>query len=112
MLEKEAVQAESTVLYHIYQAASLGHECIKDYLSSLKHLTKAPEYLVHPFQLTVLLTISTINFYEERVFEIVRSSISRALHEENKKIDSSWVKEMVSTSIKIDIVFKQIISCR
>jgi Fanconi anemia group I protein len=106
------MEAESTVLYHIHTSASLGHECIKDYLASLKNVLRSPEYIIHPFQLSVLLTISTISHYEEKVFEIVRSCISRTYHEEQKKNNSAWFRDMVPASTKIETVFAQVIIAR
>jgi Fanconi anemia group I protein len=106
---QDIMEAESTVLYHIHTSASLGHECIKDYLASLKNVLRSPEYIIHPFQLSVLLTISTISHYEEKVFEIVRSCISRTYHEEQKKNNSAWFRDMVPASTKIETVFAQVI---
>jgi Fanconi anemia group I protein len=109
---QDIMEAESTVLYHIHTSASLGHECIKDYLASLKNVLRSPEYIIHPFQLSVLLTISTISHYEEKVFEIVRSCISRTYHEEQKKNNSAWFRDMVPASTKIETVFAQVIIAR
>lgn len=110
--DQEVVEVESTVLYHIYQSASLGHESIKDYLSSLKNMLKSPEFVLHPFHLTVLLMISTIQPCEERVMEILKSCIAKNIHEEQKMQESCWFKEMVPVSCKIEDVLLQIIECR
>lgn len=110
-VDEEAVEVESTVLYHIYESASVGHECIKDYLTSLKTMVKSPEFILHPFQFTVLLTLSSISVLEERVMEILRLGISRALQEEHRKIDSCWFRDMVPSTCKIEDVLRQIIDC-
>ncbi|KAF2901837.1 hypothetical protein ILUMI_04348 [Ignelater luminosus] len=109
--DEEAVEVESTVLYHIYESASVGHECIKDYLTSLKNMIKSPEFILHPFQFTVLLTISSISALEERVMEILRLGISRAIQEEHRKIDSCWFRDMVPNTCKIEDILRQIIDC-
>lgn len=106
---QDTIDAESTVLYHIHTAASLGHECIKDYLNSMKNLTKAPEFVLHPFQLMVLFTISTISHYEETVFEIIRPCIVRSYNEEQRRNHSAWFREMVSSVIKPEDIFSQVI---
>ncbi|KAJ8938554.1 hypothetical protein NQ314_011443 [Rhamnusium bicolor] len=85
---QEMIEAESTVLYHIHTAASLGHGCIKDYLTSLKNMLKSPEFVLNSFQLMVLFTISTIPHYEETVFDIVRPCIVRSYNEEQRKLNS------------------------
>lgn len=73
---KEIQETESTVLYHIYQAAQLDHSRLKDFISSLKKVTNAPEYILDPFLMAVLLSVS--NVYEDQVIEILqmRSSSS------------------------------------
>lgn len=109
-ISEDYIQAESTILYHIHQAASLGYETIKDYLNSLKHLTKAPEYILKPFQLTVLLSIGSICFYEETVFDIIRSAISRSINEEARKSSSYWLTETLKRPVNIEEIFSRIIS--
>ncbi|XP_018565780.1 Fanconi anemia group I protein [Anoplophora glabripennis] len=106
---QDTIEAESTVLYHIHAAASLGHECIKEYLSSLKNIVKSPEFVLHPFQLMTLFTISTIPHYEETVFDIVRQSIVRYYNEEQKKLNSCWFRDMVPTMNKLEEVFGQVV---
>lgn len=110
--EQSIQQAESTVLYHIHQAAFLKHESVKDYLNSLKNVIKCPESILHPFQLSVLLSISNISGYEEKCFDLIRSSISNALREEERKTESCWIRETVSNSCQIDTVFNHLIQIR
>ncbi|CAH0559213.1 unnamed protein product [Brassicogethes aeneus] len=106
---QDTIEAESTVLYHIHTSASLGHECIQDYISSLKNLLKSPEYILHPFQLTLLFTIATISHYEDTIFELIRPAIVRCYQEEIKKNNSSWYKEMIPTNFKVEDVFGKVI---
>ncbi|KAK4882809.1 hypothetical protein RN001_006128 [Aquatica leii] len=108
---QDAIEAESTIIFHIHQSASEGIECIKDYLTSLKNLVKSPEFILHPFQFTVLLTISTVPTCEEKVMEILRSSISRAIQEDLKKNDTCWFREMISSTCKIEDIIQQVIEC-
>ncbi|CAG9823300.1 unnamed protein product [Phaedon cochleariae] len=105
----ETIEAESTVLFHIHTAASLGYACIRDYLNSLKNMLRAPEFILHPFQLMMLFTISTITHYEETVFEIIRPCVVKTYNEEHKKIHSAWLREMVPTCLKPEDVFAQVI---
>ncbi|KAG5900127.1 hypothetical protein JTB14_012800 [Gonioctena quinquepunctata] len=106
---QDTIEAESTVLYHIHSAASLGYECIKDYLISLKNMLKAPEFILHPFQLMTLFTISTIPHYEEIVFEIVRPCIVRSYNEEQRKTQSCWFREMVPSGPKSEEILSKVI---
>lgn len=98
------------VLFHIQTAASIGHQCIKDYLNSLKTAIKSPNFILHPFQLLTLFTISTVAQYEETVFDIIRHSIVRTYNEEQKKMSSYWYQDIITTSVKPEDIFKQIIN--
>lgn len=100
------------MIYHIHQAAYLGHDSIKEYVNSLKNATKAPETILNPFQLGILLSLGTINSYEDKVFDIIKSCTSRAFQEEDRKLDSFWLRETVTQHVKVDAVFSQVIDVR
>lgn len=106
------MQAESTVLYHIYEAATLGNGTIKEYLNSLKVISKTPEYILHPFQLVVLLAISSVQCYEETVLELIKYSLSKSITEDQKRGDSAWFNEMVPLKINIDSIFHTILDSK
>lgn len=65
--ECETQFAEGTVLFHVNQSAGFGHASIKNFLKFMKNVTDAPELVLDPFLLTVLLSISTISIYEAQV---------------------------------------------
>lgn len=110
--DHEVVQAEGTILLYIHQWAVLGHESIKDYLNSLKHTTKSPEYILQPFHLSMLLSLSCIFAYEKQVIPLVRSCIVNSLHEERKRSDSCWFCEMVPCARNARDVIDQVIDMR
>jgi len=58
---KEVQNIESTVLYHIYQAAQLNHQHVRDYIKYFKSVLYAPESILEPFILSVLLTVASID---------------------------------------------------
>lgn len=64
---------------------------------------------MHPFQITVLLTISNATHYEDVVFDIIKSSVSRTLKEEEKKNESSWFQEILHHTLDINQIFQQVI---
>nr|XP_022920063.1 Fanconi anemia group I protein-like [Onthophagus taurus] len=107
--DDELLQTQSTVLYHIQQCALLSHESLKEYFNFIKTLTRAPEFLLHPFQLTVLLSISTISIHKTVVFAIIKQAIVRMLQEEIKREESSWLKTMISESFSLNSIFDVII---
>ncbi|EEZ98882.2 Fanconi anemia group I protein homolog-like Protein [Tribolium castaneum] len=107
---QDILEAEATVLYHIHSLAFVGHNCIKDHLNFLKNMLRTPEFILHPFQLSVLLTLSTIPRYEERVFEIIRSCVSRTFHEEQKKISSASFRNLVPGKTRLEIIFGHVVT--
>lgn len=109
---QDILEAEATVLYHIHSLASLGQNFTKDYLNFLKTILRSPEFILHPFQLSVLLTLSTIPHHEEKIFEILRSCVSRAYNEDQKKTSSAWFRDTVSVQTKLEDTFVYIISAR
>ncbi|KAL1497009.1 hypothetical protein ABEB36_008041 [Hypothenemus hampei] len=108
--DHDVLEAESMVLFHIENAASIGHNCIKDYLNALKNSVKSPQYILHPFQLLTLLTISTVPQYEEQAFDIIRHSIVRAYDEIGKRQISYWYRDVIRTTVQPEVVFTQIIN--
>jgi len=58
---KEVQDVESTVLYHISQAAELNHQHIRDYIKYFKSVLHIPEVILEPFVLSVLLTVASID---------------------------------------------------
>ncbi|KAK9874973.1 hypothetical protein WA026_005789 [Henosepilachna vigintioctopunctata] len=107
---QDLLEAESTVLYHIHSSAALNSNSVKEYLLYLKNIIKTPEFILHPFQLTVLLTISTIQQYEDKVFEILKSCISRYYNEQHKNEESMWFHDMVPKLSSIENIFGQVLS--
>lgn len=65
--ERETQFAEATVLFHIHQSARFGHASVKNFLKFTKSVTDAPELVLDPFLLSVLLSVSTVSIYEEQV---------------------------------------------
>lgn len=64
---KEMVECESTVLYHIEEAAKISRGCVSDLLKFAKSCIHTPEIILDPFLLAVLLSLSTISAYEQQV---------------------------------------------
>ncbi|KAK9718765.1 FANCI helical domain 2 [Popillia japonica] len=98
----EAIEAESTVLYHIYQSALSANHSIKDYLSSLKNFIKSPEFILHPFQLNVLLSLSTISCCEDKVFDLIRQTIARSFREDMKKSECHWLRDLAPATLDLE----------
>jgi hypothetical protein len=65
--ETETQSAEATVLFHVHQSARFGHASIRNFLKFTKSIANAPELVLDPFFLTVLLSLSNISIYEEQV---------------------------------------------
>lgn len=110
--EHEVVQAEGTILLYIHQWADVGHESMKDYLNSLKHTTKLPEYILQPFHLSMLLSLSCILVYKKQVIPLVRGCIVNSLHEETKRRNCCWFREMVSYTRSASDIIDQVVDMR
>ncbi|KAK1122548.1 hypothetical protein K0M31_008998 [Melipona bicolor] len=104
---KEVQDIESTVLYHVYQAAQLNHENMKDFIRFLKHVSHAPEYMLQPFMLSVLMSVSAI--YEDQIFEILRLAIVHNSLEKEKRQKSAWLRQLLPTPNDIIGVIQQVI---
>ncbi|GLV41723.1 Fanconi anemia complementation group I [Carabus blaptoides fortunei] len=107
--EHNTLQAESTVLYHIHNSAMHAHGSIKEYINFLKNMCKAPEFVLHPFQLTVLLTISTVSIFEDQVLEIIKNCMVRLISEDLKKSESAWFNDMTIPKIEINNIISVVI---
>lgn len=78
----------------------------------MKNLTNIPEFVLHPFQIVVLLTLSRVSHYEEPVFDVIKASVGKGFKEEEKKIESCWFREILQHNINITRIFEQIIQSK
>ncbi|XP_012153284.2 Fanconi anemia complementation group I isoform X2 [Megachile rotundata] len=106
---KEVQDTESTVLYYIYQAAQLNHENMKDFIRHLKNVSSASEYILQPFILAALTTISSI--YQEQIFETLRSTIVNSSVEKEKREGSAWLRKLIPFPCNVIEVVRQVIDC-
>ncbi|XP_054003453.1 Fanconi anemia group I protein isoform X2 [Hylaeus anthracinus] len=104
---KEVRDVESTVLYHVYQAALLNHENMKDFLRYFKSISHAPEYTLKPFVFAVLLSVSSI--HEDQIFEILRLAIiNNSLNKERRK-SNAWLRQLLPSSCNIIEIIRQLV---
>lgn len=106
---QDAIEAEGTVLFHIHTAASLGYECVREFLNFIKNTVKSPEFALNLFQLMVLFTISSIRHFEETIFDIIRSCIVRWYNEDKRKKNSAWFKDILLTTKSPETVFQHLV---
>ncbi|XP_076241855.1 Fanconi anemia complementation group I [Calliopsis andreniformis] len=104
---KEVRDVESTVLYHVYQAAQLNHDNMKDFIRYLKNISHASQYTLQPFVLAVLLSISDI--YEDQIFEILKMAIINNNLDKERRQSSAWLRQLIPSSCNIIGVIRQII---
>ncbi|KOC59133.1 Fanconi anemia group I protein like protein [Habropoda laboriosa] len=104
---KEVQDIESTVLYHVYQAAQLNHENMRDFIRFLKHVSYASEYMLQPFMLAVLMSVSSI--YEDQIFEALRMAIVNSNSEKGKQQTSAWLRQLLPSSCNIIRIIRQVI---
>ncbi|XP_015108485.1 Fanconi anemia group I protein [Diachasma alloeum] len=104
---REIQDTESTVLYHIRQSALLNHSSLKDFVKNLKNVTNAPEFILEPFPMSVLLMISDI--YNDQIFEIVKQALVRKIQDDERRKNSFWVKDVLPDSSVVMDIMSQII---
>ncbi|CAK9794572.1 Fanconi anemia group I protein [Anthophora plagiata] len=104
---KEIQDIESTVLYHIYQAAQLNHENMRDFIRLLKHVSYASEYMLQPFMLAVLMSVSSI--YEDQIFEALKMAVVNSNLEKEKRQSSAWLRQLLPSSCDIIRIIRQVI---
>ncbi|XP_071633870.1 Fanconi anemia group I protein isoform X1 [Temnothorax longispinosus] len=104
---KEVQSIESTVLYHISQAAELNHQHIRDYIKYFKSVSHTPEAILEPFMLSVLLTVASID--ENQIFEMLRAVINKRNENDNKLKNSAWLRKLIPDSCSITAVIGNVI---
>ncbi|XP_029669102.1 Fanconi anemia group I protein isoform X2 [Formica exsecta] len=105
---KEVQDIESTVLYHIYQAAQLNHQLIRDYIKYFKSVIHVPEAVLEPFMLSVLLTVAPID--ENQVFEMLRMIINKRKEIDDRRKNSAWLRKLISDSCNIMTIMGNVIN--
>ncbi|XP_036145444.1 Fanconi anemia group I protein isoform X3 [Monomorium pharaonis] len=104
---KEVQDVESTVLYHISQAAELNHQLIRDYIKYFKSVSHVPEAILEPFMLSVLLTVASID--ENQIYEMLRAIINKRNENDSKRKNSAWLRKLIPDSCSIMTVIGNVI---
>ncbi|XP_044756769.1 Fanconi anemia group I protein [Coccinella septempunctata] len=107
---KQYEEAELSVFYHIRTLASHNSFAIKDYLVFLKTINKAPEFILHPFHIKVLLVIFEVEDYRDKVWDILKSLILRYFNEKSKRESSIWFSRMSSKLMDIETIINTLIN--
>lgn len=96
-------QIEGTVILHITQAFHQDQELGSELLKHFKNLQLMdPKKTIGPFNLCLLLSISQIHHFEEKVFEFLKTTILRCLNDENKCSKSLWARECYPLTLKTE----------
>lgn len=96
---KDIQEVESTILYHISHAAEVNQNSMKDFVKSLRNITNAPEYVLDPFIMTLLLNLSDI--YEDEALEILRLAMSRIIRDNERQKHSAWLNEVLENNCSV-----------
>ncbi|XP_011647262.1 Fanconi anemia group I protein [Pogonomyrmex barbatus] len=105
---KEIQDVESTVLYHISQAAELNHQHVRDYIKYFKSLSHIPEVVLEPFMLSVLLTVASVD--ENQIYKMLREIINNRNENDNKQKNSAWLKKLIPDSCSVMTVMENVIN--
>ncbi|XP_011143561.1 Fanconi anemia group I protein [Harpegnathos saltator] len=104
---KEIQDVESTVLYHIYQAAQLNHQHIRDYIRYSKNVSNVPETIMEPFMFSILLTVAPI--CEDQIFELLHTIMNKRNENDNKRKNSVWLRKLIPDSCSIMTMMMNVI---
>ncbi|XP_012250897.2 Fanconi anemia group I protein [Athalia rosae] len=96
---KDIQEVESTILYHISQAAKVNQNSLKDYLKALRAVTNLPEYVLDPFVMTLLLSVSDI--FEEESLELLKLGVNRIIRDTERQKHSAWLKEVLDKNCSL-----------
>ncbi|XP_075223245.1 Fanconi anemia complementation group I [Lycorma delicatula] len=108
----EVINCESTVIYHIEEAAKIGHGSIVQLLRFAKTAINCPEFLVDPFFLAVLFAVSSICTYENEVLTLIKNVFIRNVTDQEKKIESAWLRSMITGRCDMKQIIIQLIESR
>ncbi|GFS07746.1 fanconi anemia group I protein-like [Elysia marginata] len=96
-------QIEGTVILHITQAFHQDQELGSELLKHFKTIQQInPKMVVGPFNLCLLLSISQIHHFEEKVFDFLKTTILKCLNDEDKCSKSLWARECYPETVKTE----------
>ncbi|KAK3789845.1 hypothetical protein RRG08_055131 [Elysia crispata] len=96
-------QIEGTAILHITQAFNQDQELGSELLKHFKNIQLIdPKKVIGPFNLCLLLSISQIHHFEEKIFEFVKATILKCLNDEDKCSKSLWARECYPQTIKTE----------
>lgn len=107
---KELQEVESNVLFHIYQICYLNSQGVEHYLRFLKSIVNAPDNILQPFVVTVLLKISRI--YGDLAIDTLKLAILRKILEDEYKTNCFWLRSAIPGTMDIEHVLEAVIKNR
>lgn len=120
MLESDNIQVESseetkqalgTVLYHVNKVAG-SYASIKEFVNTMAKVAKgAPEAVLQPIIVSMLFSIATVSTYEDQVFAILKTSITRGVLEMEKRKESAWMRDIRINKVSIQELINTLINC-
>ncbi|XP_034234146.1 Fanconi anemia group I protein homolog [Thrips palmi] len=108
---EDTKQALGTVLYHVNKVAGC-YASIKDFVNTMAKVAKgAPEAVLQPIIVSMLFSIATVSTYEDQVFSILRTSITRGVLEMEKRKESAWMRDIRINKVNIQELINTLIDC-
>uniref|UniRef100_T1HAE3 Fanconi anemia group I protein n=1 Tax=Rhodnius prolixus TaxID=13249 RepID=T1HAE3_RHOPR len=106
--KNEIIESERMVLYHIRvmeKSCSGWAELIK----VAKSCTSAPQVILNPFFLAILLIVSNVPSYQLEIMTLLKNTIKNISLEEEKLEESEWMRKLLSTKCDVDTVLIKLI---
>eukprot|EP00092_Neocalanus_flemingeri_P013422 GFUD01014471.1.p1 GENE.GFUD01014471.1~~GFUD01014471.1.p1 ORF type:complete len:1306 (+),score=525.63 GFUD01014471.1:564-3920(+) len=111
---EELQQAEGTVVFHLTQAAKMGHTVAKEIMKLVKAGSHAPELVLSPFSLFLALALTSVKQWKEQLLDSLRLAIVRSIMLEEKRTTSAWLRTNMTRSPDTGDLLSQVIgqSCK
>ncbi|KAK4296808.1 hypothetical protein Pmani_030728 [Petrolisthes manimaculis] len=103
--QRDLTEAKGTVVLHITHFAQYNPALVRDYIKFIRASTWLGEKLVTPFNLTLSLSLSSIDRYEEQILSALKSCLLRTFREEEHSSNSRWLRESWGTDCDVTTAF-------
>jgi len=111
---EELQEAEGTVIFHLTQAAKMGHTVSKEMMKLVKAGSHAPELVLSPFSLFMALALTSVKAWKGQLLDSLRMAITRSIMLEEKRNKNAWLRTNLPKSPDTGDLLSQVIgqSCK
>ncbi|XP_018024650.1 Fanconi anemia group I protein [Hyalella azteca] len=104
--QRDLREAQGTVILHVTHLAQFDPSIAKDYIKLLKTARWLPHVLFSPFNLSLALSLASIERYQDQVVEAVCKSIHHSLLLAQKSRHSAWLRRVWPLAVDLQNVLR------